>query len=290
MIDTLVMSGGGPNGIIQVAILQTLVDEGHLNIAEVKHCYCTSAGSLLATLLMFVPLSEIADYLIQRPWSKWMTPDVEMLANGRGLCDAIRFKETLEPFFKAYDVPIDITFQQFYDRFGVDMHVFTTDVRTFNSHAFQRSSHPNVPLTFAACVSSAIYPIFSPLEYESSVYMDGGFSDNFPTDACFSDGRDPETTLALVLTGLKNPTDAEIPSGGIQFLTYLIINMMVKLQKHAVNMEAAKKARICMEVPTRSTFSSELWDMFLDTDPEPKQRLFSEGKSFALDFLEKMKM
>lgn len=289
MIDTLVFSGGGPNGILQVAILQTMVEKGHLNMSDIKHCYCTSAGSLLATLTMFAPLSEISDYLITRPWSKWMTADVEMLATGRGLCDAIKFKETLEPFFKAYDVPIDITFQQYYERFGVDMHVFTTDVRTFDSYVFQRSTHPDTPVAFAACVSSALYPIFTPLVFESSVYMDGGFSDNFPAEACFKDGRNPETTLAIVLTGYKNELDSEIPSGGTQFLAYLMVNVMVKLQRHTVNVSAARQARFCMEVPSRPTFSSELWGMFLDTDPEPKQRLFSEGKAYALDFLEKMK-
>jgi len=290
MIETLVFSGGGPNGIGQVAILQTMMDEGHLNMADVKHCYCTSAGSLFATILIFAPLSEISHYLIHRPWSKWMSPDFELLANGKGLCDALKFKEVLEPFFKAYDVPLDITFQQYYDRFGVDLHIFTTDVRTFESYVFERATHPDVSVTFAACISSALYPIFTPIEFQTSVYMDGGFSDNFPTQACFADGRNPETTLAIVMIGHINSVECESPSGGAQFLAYVVVNCMIKLQKHAVNLKHAKQARYCMMVPSRPVFSGELWDMFLDVAPEPKQIIYSEGREFALAYLEKMKV
>jgi predicted acylesterase/phospholipase RssA len=281
MIDTLVISGAGPNGITQIGVLQRYIERGEVNIADIKHCYCVSAGALLATILMFATATEIAEYLIQRPWYKWMKADVEMLATGKGLCDGAKFKETLEPFFNAYDVPIDITFQQYYERFGVDMHIYATDVRTFDSVVFDRVTHPTMGVVVAACMSSALYPIFSPVAYGDSFYMDGGYSDNFPAKACFEDGRDPATTLAISIVCKKEDKPSCIPEGGIEFFFYLTTSMVVRLQKHGTNVDAAKSAKIYIEIPARPVFGGEVWGIFLDADPERKRLLYTEGLNLA---------
>ena len=284
MIDTIVVSGGGPNGVAQLGIIQTMIEKGHLDIAQVKHCYCVSAGSMLTCLMFFAPIKDIADYVTTRPWKKWMKADFELLTDGKGLCDGNRFKEVLEPFFKAYDVPMDITFQQYHERFGVDLHINCTNVRTFNKRMFQRSTDPDMAVTLAVCMSSALYPIFTPIEYGDSFYMDGGFSDNFPVEACFLDGCDPAKTLTLTLIGQQ--TGVDIPEGGINFLTYLFIGCMIRLQNHAVNMAAAEKAKYNMMFIGKPTFNVELWEMFLDDDPSPRKKLFDDGCSAALTFLE----
>jgi predicted acylesterase/phospholipase RssA len=287
MIDTIVFSGGGPNGIAQVAVLQTLMDAGHFKISEFKHCYSTSSGSLFSTLIAFVPIPEISDYLIQRPWSKWMNnkSSVENITNGKGLCDALNFTTVIEPFFKAYDVPSDITFQQYYERFGVELNIFVTDVKTFQSVVLKRSTHPNFQVMLAAAMSAAIYPIFTPLPHEDTFYMDGGFSDNFPAKACFADGRDPNTTLAVSVVGMNEHAKDVVPEGGVDFFSFIGYRVMIRLQKHLENTDCAKQSKYFIEFPGRPVFSMELWDKFLDNDPSAKRQIYADGCETAQKFL-----
>ena len=80
------MSGGGPNGVIQLGMLKTLHEAGVFRLSDLKSIYATSAGAILATfILLDVNLDDVCNYIVKRPWEKWIKMDFFALNENRQL-------------------------------------------------------------------------------------------------------------------------------------------------------------------------------------------------------------
>ena len=64
-MNNLVLSGGGPNGMIQLGVLHTALKDGTLGV--IKTLYAVSAGAFIGTALaLHIPIETISDYFIER--------------------------------------------------------------------------------------------------------------------------------------------------------------------------------------------------------------------------------
>ena len=76
MIEHIVLSGSGPNGLIQLGMLQQLINSNVVCLENIKSIHATSAGSIIGVLLcLHIPIQDIIDYFVHRPWDKWFKPN-----------------------------------------------------------------------------------------------------------------------------------------------------------------------------------------------------------------------
>jgi NTE family protein len=278
MIQHLVISGGGPNFISHLGILQECVAHGILDQANLKAGFATSAGTVLCMLLaMRIPLSEIIEYFIDRPWDKWMKIDT-MIFDMKCLCDAEALRDAIRPFFKAYDVPMSTSFAEFYERFGVDLHFFSTRLDTLDLIDLCRENFPDLSVAEAAVMSSSLPPIYRPVLYQDHFYVDGAFTNNFPVLECLKLAP-PETVLAINNSYERTMPDFETVSA-FTIMTHVVNSYMHKINQLTENVEAAKKCKHFISHNAYTMASSELWHKFLNSK-ETRLEMFDMGVKTA---------
>jgi predicted acylesterase/phospholipase RssA len=217
MIEHLVISSAGPNGLIQMGMLQQLMEMSILDMSTIKSIYGSSAGSILGLLMTLrIPIQDIIDYFVQRPLDKWFKIDVGQMVTHKGIVSSTSFEDLLIPFFNAYDVPISITMQELYERTGVDMHIFTTAVTDMCSTDLNHHTFPELPVILAVSMSSAIPFLFTPIVYKDEYYIDGGLVKHCPVPQA-----EPDTILVIMMD-YKPTVDLECP---IQFGQHIIIKL-----------------------------------------------------------------
>ena len=131
MIKHLVCSGSGPHGLSQLGIIVEYERQGLLDLSKLEKVYGCSAGSLLGiVLLLNIPLDAVIEYIINRPWNKFMKVELLEMNDRGGVIHCEKIKDMLIPLLLAYDVPLDITIKQAHDRChsNIELHIFSTNL------------------------------------------------------------------------------------------------------------------------------------------------------------------
>ena len=217
MIEHLVISSAGPNGLIQLGMIQQLQEESILDVSTLKSIHGSSAGSILGVLLAIrVPVQEVVDYFIQRPLDKWFKIDMENMFTHKGFVDSSCFEELLLPFFNAYDIPISITMKELHEWSGMDVHIYTTSVTDMCSVDLNPQTFPDLPVIQAIAMSSAIPFLFTPILYKDEYYIDGGVVKHCPIPEAEPD------TLLVVLMDHKRTVNLDSP---LDFMQHIMVKM-----------------------------------------------------------------
>lgn len=213
MLDHLVISSAGPNGLIQLGILKQLVLSSILDLSTIKCIYGSSAGSMLGLLITLgAPLQDMVDYFVQRPLDRIF----QLNGTDTGLISCSCFEELLTPFFNAYDVPLTLTLQELYDRTHIDLHIFTTAVTPMCSVDLNHETFPDIPVIQAVSMSCAIPFLFTPILYKGEYYIDGGLVKHCPTPPV-----DPSQVITILMD-YKHAMNLESP---VQFVQHIMIKL-----------------------------------------------------------------
>lgn len=174
MIEHLVISSGGPHIIVQLGMLAEAIQTGIIDQANIKTIHGCSSGSILGTFLCLgIPIQDVVDYVVNRTWKKCVHYDIHNFYVNKGILDNNWIYEMLLPFFKAYDVPLDITMSEMYKRTGIYFDILTTEVVEMKSIVLNHNTFPDLPIITAVKMSSAVPVVFPPVPYLDKLYIDG---------------------------------------------------------------------------------------------------------------------
>ena len=278
MIEHLVCSGSGPNGIVQLGVLVEYERQGLLRFKNLKKVYGCSAGSMICLMLALnIPLEATSEYICKRPWNKFVKLDFFEMNEKGGIIDCEKIKEMCIPLLNAYDIPRDITIKEVHDKHGIDIHIFSTNITSFERIDFNSRSFPNMPVLTAVMLSSAVPPIFRIGRYEEDAYIDGGFSDNFPLSVLLQDESKPDPATVLCINIVGPLPVFEEGSSLFGLLTYILTKISLKMARFDLNHEMAEK--LCehyVRPKCMSLWSKELWENFLYSQEE-REVLFNYG-------------
>jgi len=255
-IRHIVISSGGPTGHMMYSILRTLNIKGIWNMKDIKTIYGSSIGSYIAIILALRYEWEVMDdYLIKRPWEKIFasfsssssSSNIDLnehlstssitdaknklehifkLYNTHGLYGLKEFTETLRPALQGKDIPTTVTFQEFYDKTGIDVHFMVTEMNKFQNVDFSYKTHPTQSLV-EACYMSCCYPFgFAPIYRDGCCYLDGGIINEYPVNDCIRDQKCGLTEiLGVKVIWEKKPTNITEKSSLLQFI-YAFFNQI----------------------------------------------------------------
>ncbi len=193
--------------------------------------------------------ATIDRYLIDRPWQDVFPLSISAFVRGYercGIMDSTCFRDIFGPFFASYDVPIDITLGQFYERFHKELYFMTVCLGNGEDGGqlveLSHFTHPQWTV-LDACYASCCAPIFfQPFIKDGRIYTDGCLSANYPMPQCVARyGHEPDfsrKTLGIYIE-LSDPISSEtVYVTPPDLMTYL--SQIVQFVVHKSNRLEAK--------------------------------------------------
>ena len=297
IIKHIVISGGGPSGIVMMGVLQHLEKNGFWNISNIKTIYATSIGTAIAVLLALkFDWESIKDYIILRPWHDTYTISAENFIDSyikKGLFGGEVFDTFFKPFFESKDLSLGMTMREFYEYTGIDLHFFTVELNSFECVDLNYKSFPDLPIIQAVHMSSAIPTIICPVCLDTDkLYVDGGVVNNYPIQPCLEqDGLSSEKDEIL---GIYNKYDIEelccsnSVNNDSTILEYMV-TFLVKLLKTVCVSEKCvgliPNEIICLTKPLSLTYMKDTIQ-----SSESRRLLFEYGIETATHFLEQKRI
>jgi predicted acylesterase/phospholipase RssA len=273
MIEALVCSGAGPNGLLQIGVIMEYERQGLFNRKNLNLVYGVSAGAIIGMMILLdIPLKVVIDYVVQRPWNKFTKIDFFDTNERGGVLECQKIKDMFSPLLLAYDVPLEITFAQLWERSKIDFHVFCTQIDTFKQVDFNHENSPHMPITAAVIMSCAVPPIFTTGSYDGVTYIDGGLTNNFPlADLLQHPSKpDPNNVLCVSMTGPKECFKNGSPL--IDLMAYIMSQAFLKISEFHINHNTAKaKCKHYIYHDAASMFSKTLWEKFIYSAEERKR-------------------
>lgn len=202
------------------------------------------------------------------------------LYNHHGLFGLKEFTETLRPALKGKDMNTNITFQEFYDKTGIEVHFMVTELNKFQIVDFSYKTHPTQSLV-EACYMSCCYPFgFAPIYRDGCCYLDGAIINDYPLNECIRDQKcSTSEILGIKMHWEKKTTNLNEKTSLLQF-TYTFFN-----QLNSYFYENRHTTPIANEVVCISkVFTVQDWRNWVK-DESYRRDLIVRGETFANVFL-----
>jgi len=279
MIEHIVLSSGGPHGIVQIGVLWEAFQSGLLDMNNIKSIHGCSSGAIIGSLLCLkVPIEDMRDYVVARKWEKCVHYDIQGFYENKGFFDIQFISDIISPFFKAYDVPVTITLEDFFQLTKIEYDMLTTDVADMKSVTLNHTTHPTLPLITALMMSSAIPVIFPPVKYKDKYYLDGVYRRHCPMV-----DYPPDTVLIIYIDANSSAVpDLNDASNYFQYIitrSYRILTESESIPKGEII--------ICQDIP--AVYSAEFWKRIL-YDESYRQQMFERGSVMGKEYCTKKLM
>lgn len=238
MINHLVLSGGAYLGLYELGCLKYLSNNSFYKLNNIKSIHGTSIGGFLGAIICLnMKWDTLTEYFVQRPWHKIINITPTMLFDvmqKKGLFNTCILDKAITPLFKACDIDESITMNEFYEKTGVELYLYTIPVNDFKSVSLSYKSHPDLHLLKAIQMTCALPYIFQPVEYDNDYYIDGGMLNNYPVPNCIErDDADASNILALKFQS-KNALELNKDANLLEYGYFLYRKMISNSRKHIV--------------------------------------------------------
>jgi predicted acylesterase/phospholipase RssA len=190
------------------------------------------------------------------------------------------FTETLRPALQGKDIPTTVTFQEFYDKTGIDVHFMVTEMNKFQNVDFSYKTHPTQSLV-EACYMSCCYPFgFAPIYRDGCCYLDGGIINEYPVNDCIRDQKcGLSEILGVKVIWEKKPTKITEKSSLLQFI-YTFFNQMNSKFYENRETKPIPNEVVCVS----KVLSMKDWMNWMK-DENYRRELILRGETFANVFL-----
>lgn len=190
MIDTLVLSGGGPSGVAYAGILKALTEYNILKRDELNEIITTSVGIVFAILyLLDYTILQIEKIVLETDLTKILNTDdleIDDLLVKFGLFSNKQIGDSISSFIRHKCDKNDLTLKELYDYSKIVLTVKVYNVDRGKTEYFDYKNTPDIGLVKLSMMTSAIPYLFQPVEFEGGLYVDGGLKGHFPIEACKS--------------------------------------------------------------------------------------------------------
>jgi predicted acylesterase/phospholipase RssA len=286
-IKHLVVSGGGPNGILAYGIASRLAKKAFWRLADIQSMYGCSIGAYLVVIFSLGYEWEwLDDYLIKRPWEKLVAASTTHLIDiyeKKCLINEHFFIEAITPLLRAKDLKDTITLKDLYDYNQIEIHMYASNINGIELEKIDLSykTHPDLAVITSLRMTMAFPIIFEPIFIEDSCYIDGGLMNNFPLNDCIEQ-QQCATDEILALKNIGQNSDSTINEKSSIFDFFLTLLRKMQAAIDTENDQATIKYNV-------SCFSSETanFKKWADTlkSAEMRRAIVEDGYAQADAFL-----
>ena len=190
MIDTLILSGGGPSGIAYAGILKALTEYDIFRKDELKCMITTSVGIIFAILyLLDYNILQIEKIVLETDLNKLLNSEdleIDDLLVKFGLFNNKPIGDSISSFIRHKTQKNDLTLKELYDYSKIILTVKVYNVDKGKTEYINYKNNPDIGLTKLSMMTTAIPYLFQPIKYNDNLYVDGGLKGHFPIEECES--------------------------------------------------------------------------------------------------------
>lgn len=190
MIDTLILSGGGPSGVAYAGILKALTDYDILKRDELNEIITTSVGIIFAILyLLDYTILQIEKIVLETDLIKLLNSDnleLDDLLVKFGLFSNKPIGDSISSFIRHKIGKNDLTLKELYDYSKIVLNVKVYNVDLGKTEYINYMNNPDIGLIKLSMMTTAIPYLFQPVKYNDNLYVDGGLKGHFPIEVCKS--------------------------------------------------------------------------------------------------------
>ncbi len=243
MFKHIVIAGGGALTLPFLGALRQLLKSNRIDYSQIQSVYGTSAGGIIAVFLsMKIDIQIIIEYIVNRPWEDLFEINPQNICDlysEKGLFQHSQLVEIIKPILEYRQITLDVTLTEFYEKTGVELHLFTAELDHFTVIDVSYLTHPNLLLANALSMTCSIPLMFPPFLEGDTYYIDGGLIINYPLQYCVDhlkkhEKYNEEEILGLNLDYSCNLTQTESISQGniIHYSLFIIKHMILHSNKH----------------------------------------------------------
>lgn len=273
MFTELVISGASTNFMAILGALECLQEHSYLQ--QITRFVGTSIGSVICLLLAIGYTPQfIQQVTLQCNFDEFheITCDnVLSFFDNLGIISGDKIIRLIGSFLQQKQVPPDITFSQFRDRFHKSLFITTWCLHDKDSVCMSHRNHPDMEILLAIRMSISIPFLFKPVTWLGKMYVDGAMFDNYPVR--FAKKKHSIGIHVDILTEIKQPID-------ITNYINVIVRSVTKIVTRYTNKKYKHPLTIEILLPDNDLVN-------FDLTSETKQYLFNLGKQQASEFIEK---
>jgi predicted acylesterase/phospholipase RssA len=286
MIKHLVISGGGPTGLLAYGALKNLSETNFFDVNKLESIYATSIGSIIAILITLkYDWNTLDDYIIKRPWEKIFTINPNDFLNlflNNGLFSFSVCEVILKDLLEAKDLSLNITLSEYYQYNNINLNIFATELNSMSSVILSHNSFPNLTLVKAIEMSTCYPLLFKPIFYEDLCYVDGGLFSNYPLKECIEREKCKENEILAIKNLWTRKQDLFNEEQNLFQFIYKSTN---KIIKHLQNIDDSIKIPYEVNCLCNKKMGNELeWINFIN-EREKRIELIDEGIKYSSLFL-----
>ncbi len=190
------------------------------------------------------------------------------------------FTEMLRPALQGKDMNTNITFQEFYDRTGIELHFIVTELNKFVTVDFSYKTHPQQQVIEAAYMSCCYPFVFTPIYRDGCCYVDGGIITDYPIRDCINNQKcDVSEILGIKILWERKPANLTEKSSVLQFISTFFNQVKSNLFENRPSIPFQNEV-VCVS----RIFSSQDW-LNWAKDENYRRELVLRGETYANVFL-----
>jgi NTE family protein len=196
-INTLVLSGGAYNGLIELGVLRRLSEKGFYDINSVERIHGTSIGGFIAVIIALkMDWVDLVEYFVERPWHKLLSINPIELYTKKGAFDKQFFISALTPLFAAKGLDIaTISLSEFRLYSNIELYFYAIKLSTFEVCEISSETHSDILLIDAIAMTCCMPIVFRPVMYNGEYYIDGGIACNYPVREAMAASNAPDAKI-----------------------------------------------------------------------------------------------
>tara|TARA_B110000977_G_scaffold201369_1_gene295622 strand:+ start:4826 stop:5644 length:819 start_codon:yes stop_codon:yes gene_type:complete len=188
MINTLVLSGGGPSGISYIGVYRALLENDFLKKNEIKEIITTSIGILISFCILininYNILYQVSTNSDLNNLLDYSQINIDNLLLEFGVFDTSGIENIFVSLIKNILKKTDITLHELYDISNITLTVKVFNTTLKKNEYISHLSHPNLSIITLAKMTTAIPFFFKPISYDNQLYVDGGLRGSLPLERC----------------------------------------------------------------------------------------------------------
>lgn len=218
---TLVLSGNSTNSVVSLGALQYIYEMEYLK--DIQTYVAVSSGTIISVMLSigYTPIEIISYICFEQAYKSMPSFNLlKTLLTGQSSMNFSPIRDRLTQMIKN-QISCIPTLKELYIKTQKNV-VFTVYNLTHHKREYiSHTTNPDLSVIDAIHMSCNFPIIFEPFEFENSLYIDGGLSDNFPIEFAVNEFESP--TLGICI---QNPLPVYDENKSATFKSLDMLNIM----------------------------------------------------------------